>query len=173
MRGLLLGLVLALGALSGCAGVHDGSWLVFYALASNSADPDDQSIGVEYRMLADLYRTNERHFFSMGSQVLPGTVEGDHFDMGTSNGTDASSEDCGTYEMLSMVSFVGDFTSDGGLTGTMEVRETLTIANCDPIPDGTETVTLSYATDGVHLDSSADDHAADSANWGYIPSAVY
>lgn len=173
MRGPLLGLVLSLGALSGCAGAQDGSWLLFYALTSNSADPDDEYVGVEYRMLADLYRTNEQHFFSMGGQVLPGTVEGDHFDMGTSSGVDASSEDCGTYEMLSVFSFVGDFTSDGGLTGEIEVREALTIANCDPIPDSVEVTTLMYTADGVHLDSQSDGHAGDNVNWGYIPNAIY
>jgi len=170
---LVLALLPSLGALSGCTGVHDGSWLIFYSMTENSHEPDYEYIGVEFRMLANLYRTNEQHFFEMSGQVLPGTVEGDHFDVGTSRGMDASSDDCGTYEMLTTTSFVGDFTSDGGLTGEIEVRETLNIADCDPIPDNTETMTLKYAADGVHLDSRADDHAPDSANWGYIPGSVY
>ena len=172
MRRLLLLLsLLALGT-TGCVSKYDGSWLIFYTLAEDTQDPENNWIGVEQRMMGDFYRTKDTYVLSLGGIVLTGPKDGDNLDLATSVGMDNSGDDCSTYSIDTEQLFGGQFTDDMGLTGDLEVRQSLRIENCPPQSDTNLVESMKWDIEGVQLNSHSGKHA-DSANWGYIPNSIY
>ncbi len=161
--------ILAAGTLlAGCSGRYDGSWLVFYSLASDSENPENPQIGVEYRTLANLYRTQDEIVFDFAGTLLTGTRDGSDFTASYEQGVQYLDMDCDTYQESSSVEIEGTFTDDLGFDATLTQTYTEVIQGCSWTDDESTQQVKVYDLTGMMLDAAPGAHGSASMAWGYF-----
>ncbi len=102
--------------------------------------------------------------------LLAGPHDGASFDVSTSSGyTDSS---CERNEYEQMINFVGDFTDDLGIEGTLSISEAEVRQGCAGSTNVDETCVVLYDIRGFLLDNFNDRHVG-RGQWGYTPGSSY
>lgn len=168
--------ILAVGLTTGCVATsNDGTYIIFYTLTKNTANPDSTDIGVEDRSLGTVATTSQGTLvMDWGGSLMTGERGASKsFSVGQENGTDTSGEDCTTKVDKNSLTCDGLFTKDGGITATVQLVDKLTIVDCDGWDDTDETFEYEWELTGVMINANDGSHLGDDANWGYTPTPVY